>query len=171
MSELRLPDSVKALVEMHPAEDLALNVLRRGLPDLPIFTRVPGDRELLELAEASDGIFVVIRRGGSYGIWDGETRFVDHAGIEVQVFVYGDDAEERASLVHEAVRVTFRDSMLRQDYYPGLGCINWHYVEEEGRRKTDWATSIGPVQYADLPTGWERFEARHQIKIRRPIWG
>lgn len=171
MSELQLPDSVRSLVEMHPAEDLALQVLRKGLPDIPIRTRVPGDLEAFRLVKAPDGVLIVVRRAGTYGLWDGDTRFVDHAGIEVQVFVYGEDAEERAALVQEAVRVTFRNSMLQQDYYPGLGCINWHYVEEEGRRKTDWATSTGPVQYADLPVGWERYESRHQLKIRRPIWG
>jgi len=166
--ELRVPGSIRKLVEQPPAEDIALRVLREAMPDVPIRSRIPAEPELWPTKE---GLLIVCRRGSSYGTWGGETRFVNHAGIEVQVFAYGPDAEERAALAHEACRVAFRDAMIRQDYYPGLGSISWHYMQEEPRRKADWATATGPVQYADLPSGWERYEARHQLFIRRPIWG
>ena len=166
--EVQIPDSIRNLVEMAPAEDLVLRILRNALPDVPIYSRIPGEHDIWPTQE---GLLIVPRRGSSYGVWGGESRFMDHAGVEIHVFTYGPDDEERAAWAHEACRVAFRNALINQDYYPGLGSLCGHYVEEEARRKADWATASGPVQYADLPTGWSRYEARHQIYIRRPIWG
>ncbi|MFE9924268.1 hypothetical protein ACFYQA_22600 [Streptomyces sp. NPDC005774] len=154
-----LPAHIKALAELSPVEDLMLAVLRQGLPGIQVNTLISKDQTFP---------LVLARRDPSWGAWTGDARFLDAARVGVHVFCEDPDGDEDAAILSEAVRVVLRDAWLNQTVYPGLGHITRVDLASAPRRQTDWATSTGPVQYADLPTGVWRYEATYDIEIRKP---
>lgn len=146
-----------ALVEMTPAEDLILAILRDALPNIPIHTLVELHQEMP---------FVLIRSSGSWGQWGGDERFIDSTTLDVQTFAEGLNADSDANLLAEAVRVALRDA--KHKVVPGKGYLLAVEVLERPKRAPDWANSVGPVQYADLPAGVQRWETIYRIAIRRP---
>lgn len=160
-----LPASVSSRVEMKPFEDVGLAVLRDAFPDIKVVSLIPND------AQTDNDILVLVRRASGWGTWNGDTRFVDEGALSVQVFTAGDDADERGALVSEAIRVAFRDAWRahRPTYYPGIGSLIRVDMLEEPVRKADWATASGPVQYADLPEGWFRYETIYSLRVRKPM--
>lgn len=158
-----LPASVAGLVEMTPVEDLIHRILTDAFPDMAddIVTLVEQD------AFSQHDLIVLARRSDPHGPWDGDDRFIDNAGLTVHVYAGGIDADERAALVSEAVRVALRDAWMNPVYYPGLGQLKKVHQYQAPLRKTDWMPSQGPVQYADLPHGWVRYESKSDIYIRR----
>lgn len=162
-----LPASVASRVEMTPVEDLMLAILRDAFPDMR--------DDIVSLVEqdvfTQHDLLVMPRRSSAWGDWDGDDRFIDNAGVTFHVYAGGDDADERAALLCEAIRVAMRDAWRMGKYYEGLGQLKRAHVIQEPIRKTDWMPSAGPVQYADLPHGWTRYEIKFDIYIRRPIWG
>lgn len=163
---MELPESVKARLEASPLVDLVLRVLRDALPDVQLGTLIPAEPRLWPRRR---GLFVLVRRYASRGVFSGQDRFLETGGIQVHVFAHGPDAEQRCELVSEAVRVVLRDAVLAGRYYPGLGCVTRVWLDDEPLAEADWATASGPVQYADLPSGWRRFETRFQVTARRPL--
>lgn len=158
---LGLPASVTGLVEMAPVEDLVLAIIHDGLPDVPCFSLISqttGDMEF----------FIIARRSPYTGTWDGDPRFIDHANVSVNVFCKGADADMKAALISEAVRVVIRDAAKTQKVYPGIGHLMSARMNTEPARQPDWASSTGPVQYADLPAGFQRYQSNWTLKIRRP---
>lgn len=153
-----LPESVLRLVEMTPVEDLLLAVLREGLPDVPIQTLIQPNQ---------DFPFVLIRSTGSWGTWQGDARFIDSSTVDVHAFCDGLNADTDANLLSEAVRVVLRDSVNK--VHPGKGHLVSVEMLDRPKRSPDWATSVGPVQYADLPTGVERWETSYRITLRKPV--
>ena len=164
LSYLGLPAEITTRVELHPVEDIMLRVLRGALPASPIYSMIPFDQTRL------GDYFILVRRLPGWGIWDGDDRFVDFAGVGVHVFTKDPNADEKAALISEAVRVAIRDAVRSNTYFPDLGALKKVRMDEEPVRRTDWATSSGPVQFADLPSGYQRYEARYSLWIRRPIW-
>ncbi|MDX3405153.1 hypothetical protein PV708_02735 [Streptomyces sp. ME02-6977A] len=154
-----LPPEIKALAELSPVEDLMLAVLRQGLPGIQVQSLI---------AKGQTFPLVIARRDPSFGNWQGDTRFLDAARVGVHVFCEDPDGDEDAAILSEAVRVVLRNAWLNQTVYPGLGHITRVDLASAPRRQTDWATSTGPVQYADLPTGVWRYEATYDIEIRKP---
>ncbi|WP_432006307.1 hypothetical protein [Streptomyces parvus] len=154
-----LPPEIKALAELSPVEDLMLAVLRQGLPGIQV-------RSLI--AKNQTFPLVIARRDPSFGIWGGDTRFLDAARVGVNVLCEDPDGDQDAAILSEAVRVVLRDAWLKQAVFPGLGHITRVQLASAPRRQTDWATSTGPVQYADLPTGVWRYESTYDIEIRKP---
>ncbi|WP_394615884.1 hypothetical protein JNUCC0626_40140 [Lentzea sp. JNUCC 0626] len=154
-----LPPSVLALVELAPVEDICLRVLREGLPDVPIVSLIADD---------APGLFILVRRLPALGNWKGDPRFTDWGRFSVNVFAQDPDGDEKSALVSEAVRVVMRNAWLAHASYPALGSIISIKMRGEPSRKPDWATSTGPVQYADLPTGMWRYESTYDLKIRKP---
>jgi hypothetical protein len=152
-----LPAEVLNLVEMSPVEDVILTLLREKLPDIPIQTRVQPGQTFP---------FVMIRNDGSWGDWTGDPRFLDASILAVHCFCQGLNADEDASLLSEAVRVILRDS--KNYAVPGRGHIVSTHMTDRPKRTPDWATSTGPVQYADLPTDVERWEGNYRVVIRKP---
>ena len=148
---------VLGLIEMSPVEDLLLAILRDGFPDVSVQT-------LIKSAQTFP--FVLIRSTGSWGTWQGDERFIDSSTIEVQCFASGINADADANLLSEAVRVVLRDS--KNKVVPGKGHIIGVEMLDRPKRSPDWATSVGPVQYADLPTGVERWETTYRATIRKP---
>lgn len=154
-----LPPEIRALAELSPVEDLMLAVLRQGLPGIQVQSLIAKNQRFP---------LVIARRDPSFGNWAGDTRFLDAARVGVDVFCEDPDGDEDAAILSEAVRVVLRNAWLNQTVYPGLGHITRVDLASAPRRQTDWATSTGPVQYADLPTGVWRYEATYDIEIRKP---
>lgn len=152
-----LDPSVLELVEMSPVEDLLLALLRERLPAVSIQSRIKQKQTFP---------FVLIRSVGAWGAWDGDERFLDSSVVEIHAFAEGLNAEEDANLLSEAVRVILRDS--KNVVVPNRGHIVSLDMIDRPRRTPDWATSVGPVQYADLPVGVERFETSYRVTIRKP---
>jgi hypothetical protein len=64
------------------------------------------------------------------------------------------------------VRTVLRTAWLEHWHFPGLGSVIQIDMQHEPSRRADWATSAGPVQYADLPHGYWRYESSYLIQIR-----
>ena len=164
LSYLGLPAEITDVVELHPVEDIALRILRDRFPSIQVNSLIEFDQS------AITDCFILVRRIPSWGSWQGDHRFVDFAGLAVHVFTKEPDADEKAAIVSEAVRVALRDASYSNAYFSGLGGLIKIRMDEEPTRRTDWATSSGPVQFADLPQGFQRYESRYSLWIRRPIW-
>lgn len=155
---MTLPDAILDLTEMGPVEDILLSLLRPVFqPHLPVQTRVEMDQ---------DFPLVVVRRADTLGDWRGDPRFLDNAVLVVHTFAEGPDADEDAALLAEAVRVVLNQCV--NVVVPGKGHITKVEMRGAPRRSPDWVTATGPVQYADLPTGVERYETRYQVWIKKP---
>ena len=154
-----LPDSVLGLIENAPVEDMLLAILRKGLPDVPIVSLIAND---------PPPHFVLVRRYSGLGGWGGDPRFTDGGRFFVHAFTQDPDGDYKGAVLSEAVRVILRTAWLEHWRFPDLGSIIEIHMLSEPTRKTDWATASGPVQYADLPTGYWRYESTYSIKIRKP---
>lgn len=155
--ETTMPQSVLDLIEMSPVEDLLLGLLPSKLPDVKFNT-------LIEPEQAFP--FVLIRCGGSWGNWAGDQRFLDAAQVEVHTFAVGVNADEDAAKLAEAIRVILRDSV--NVVVPQRGHITDIQMTSRPTRVTDWSTSSGPVQYANLPSGVYRYQTEYHLIIRKP---
>lgn len=154
-----LPPSVFALMEMSPVEDILLAILRRGLPDVSFVTLIADD---------PPANFVLVRRTNGLGGWDGDPRFIDSGRFIVHTFTQDPDGDYKGAVLSEAIRVVLRTAWLEHWSFPELGSVISIQMHQEPSRRTDWATSVGPVQYADLPAGYWRYETTYEIKIRKP---
>jgi hypothetical protein len=154
-----LPESIRGKSEFPLAEDFALAVLRKRLPEVRTQSQIEDDQQ---------APFILVRRSPELQAWRGHSRFVDVVSLDVECFTEGPDADEDAGLLAEAVRVAFRDAWLENDVYPGLGNLAYHRMTISPHYAPDWATATGPVQYADLPTGFVRYQSTHRLDIRVP---
>ena len=161
LSQYRLPSAVASKVEMSPMEDVGLFILRNELPDLPSYSLIP--------EQVQEDAFAVVRRSFPFGEWRGDPRFFDAARIDIHVYTQDPLGDTRGALVSEAIRVAFRDAFLKNLYVPGRGWVSKTKLLGEPVRKTDWATSAGPVQYADLPAGFWRYESKYAVQVRREL--
>jgi hypothetical protein len=161
VADLDLPQSVLDLTEFTPMEDVALYILRAALPDVPCFSLIPDD--------PPRGAWLLVRRESAFGEWRGNSRFLDFGRVAIQAFTEDPDGDEKAALLSEAVRVCMREARLANLEIPGVGWVTRIEMLAEPVRKTDWATSQGPVQFADLPNGYWRYEARYALYVRKRL--
>ncbi|WP_159795648.1 hypothetical protein [Puerhibacterium puerhi] len=154
-----LPDSVLETAEFSPVEDVILPIVRRRLPGARIYSEIPEPRMFP---------FAVIRVAPTNQFWTGDMRFIDWASIFVHVFTEDPDGDRKASLFSDAIRVALFRAFREQDSTEH-GSLSALRMTNRPTRKSDWATSQGPVQYADLPTSVTRYESLYTIKIRRPF--
>lgn len=157
-----LPESVRTRVEFSPVEDIFLTILRSAFPDMHIVSLIPED-----LGAVADFPFVVVRRASTGGEWRGDPRFIDHARLAVQVFAKDPDGDSKAALVSEAIRSALHEAWRSHVNVPGRGTILQITMDSEPEGVTDWATAVGPVQYADLPAGVHRYEAEFLVSVRK----
>lgn len=157
-----LPASIRAIAERTPVEDFLLDLFRQELPDIPTNSLIADDQVFP---------FILVRRIPGVGEESGDPRFIDAATVSIQTFVPDPDGDEDSAILSEACRVVLRDAWLKQKGVPARGHITDMEMLMSPRRVTDWATSTGPVQYADLPTAVIRYEAQYALSIRRPIRG
>lgn len=168
ISHLGMPASVVAGQELTPAEDFMLTLLRDLHPDLSFVSWIPFDQSD---ASSVTSPFILVRRVPSMTGLDYDERFIDLANISIQVFARDPDADQKAAVISEAVRSSLHKAVKWPKYYRGLGSLVTVHRSEEAVRKTDWASGVGPVQFADLPAGFIRYEAVYTVQIRRPVWG
>lgn len=155
-----LPQSVLDLVELSPVEDILLHILRADLPDIPVVSLI---------AEDPPPTFILVRRLHGFGNWQGDPRFTDAARFTIHTYTADPNGDEKGALLSEAVRVVLRNAWLDHRQVPGRGSIIKIRMTNEPTRVADWATASGPVQYADLPSGFFRYETMYEIKIRKPL--
>lgn len=159
-----IPASIRNAVQLTPIEDVVLNVLRERHPDIEFYSLIPYDQL------GMDG-FVLIRRTSGNGYWSGRSQLLDAGQFLVQVYTQDPDGDWRGAMISEGVRASLEAAGKEHRYYPGIGSIVRLRCVEEPVRKTDWVTATGPVQFADLPTGYTRYESRFKITVRPPLWG
>ena len=135
-----------------------LALMRAAFPDMPVHSLIPLHPTFP---------FLLVRRHRPIGQWSGDPRFTDTGVIEVQAFTQGINGDEEGALISEAVRVALRDAWLSHARIPGLGSVIEIQLDDEPHRAADWATSTGPVQYADLPAQVTRYESTYRVEIRR----
>lgn len=152
-----LPESVLAAVDIKPIEKIALAALRDKYPDLKIGTLI---------ADNQTFPFMLLRRDGDWGDWDGDPRFLDAGQLSVQTFASGIEADTDAGQLGWAALVGLRESV--NQVFPGLGHITKARMLGAPHRMSDWASSTGPVQFADLPAGVVRYETTFFVEFKKP---
>lgn len=154
-----IPERVRAMAEMPPIEDVILYLLREAFPDVPVHSLVPLRSDLFP--------FILARGSTAATLWDGDERFIDSAIVAIHTFTEDPDGDDQGAVLSEAIRIALRDAARRQVRLPGGARLHKVTVHQRPRRVTDWATSTGPVQYADLPAGTYRYETTYRVWIRR----
>ena len=112
--------------------------------------------------------FILVHRTRPLENWGGDPRFTDAGRLLVSVFTTDPDGFEKGQHISEAVRIVMRTAWLEKWTFPTLGSVIRIEMKKEPTRSPDWATSAGPVQFADLPANTTRFEAEYLMKVRRP---
>lgn len=154
-----LPESVRNLAEQVPAEDLALDILRVGLPDIEIVSQI---------RKSQTFPVILARRLPTFTDFGSDERFLADVDLAIHAFAEDPDGDRDAAIISEAARVVLRNAWLDHYYNPALGSVSWFEVLSPPRRVPDWATASGPVQYADLPSNVWRYEARYRLVVRKP---
>lgn len=160
-NDLGLPASITSLAELTPFEDIALAILRKGVPDIPVQSLIPPAGEL-------EFPFILVYRARALENWGGDPRFTDAGRLTVSVFTTDPNGREKGQIVSEAVRVVMRTAWLEHWYFPEYGSINKLIMKVEPTQSPDWATSSGPVQFADLPANTFRHETEYYLTVRKP---
>lgn len=164
--QLGLPDSIGETVEFSPLQRVGVAILREAHPDVPIHEKIP-----LRFEKGERDAFVVVRRINALGMWEGRGGLLDSGALAIHVFSRDPDGETKGAILSEAMRASLFKAARNNWYDPEIGALSRIRVDEETNRKTDYATSAGPVQYADLPHGWWRHETRLMLWVRpASVW-
>jgi hypothetical protein len=154
-----LPASALNRVKNRPIEDVALAILRRGLPDVPSYALIPKD---------TPSYFLIVRGLPELGDYNGRRGLLHQVDFAVHAYAQDPEGDEKAALLGDAVVDVMEQAFLEHWALPGFGTVNKIKCFQYPSREPDWATSTGPVQYADLPTGDWRYEARFRARINTP---
>lgn len=156
---LDLPASVLSRVRNRPAEDVGLAILRRGLPDVPSYALIPID---------TPAYFLLVRGVPEMGLYNGRRGLLHEMEFAVHIYAEDPDGDEKAALLGDAVVDVMEQAFYEHWQFTQYGSINLIVCTQYPSREPDWATASGPVQYADLPTGDWRYEARFRARINTP---
>ena len=166
--DVGLPDSIMSKVRYSPMEDVALAILRRAFPDVLVLSLIPDDQPPSPEGGGDADYFILTRRAYQWGEWGGDKRgFMDSGGIEIHVYTKDPDGDLKGALISEAVRSAFEQAAKEKWRIDDTTTVHAVQMIIEPIRKADWATSQGPVQYADLPQGSWRYITTYQVKTRR----
>lgn len=158
--DLDLPPNILAMIEFSAVEDVAKAILEPVMAPIPVETAI-------EVHPPYP--YVVVRRMSTDGDWTGDMRgFYDSARLAVHVYADDPNGDAKAALISEAVRKALWQAKTDCWSHPELGALTNIRMTMEPTRRADWATSTGPVQYADLPTGGWRYETHYALTIRPP---
>ncbi|MGL5825558.1 MAG: hypothetical protein ACRCYU_12220 [Nocardioides sp.] len=152
-----ISDAVRNLAAFSAIEDILLAVLRPKLADVQVKTLI---------ATGQTFPMVLVRRTDQYGEWSGDPRFIDTATVAVQCYAEDPDGDADAEVLSQAVRSALRASI--NEVVPDLGHLVYVDMIRAPRRAPDWASAVGPVQYADLPSGVHRYETVYDLTFRSP---
>lgn len=158
-----LPASVLGLVAPEPlVEDCVLDILRAQIPDIPWAD---------ETEQSSPPPFGIVRRDSYVGGGSEDHRFIAGAYCAIHTFTDGIDADINNSRLQEAVKLVMLGAGYRQPKIRDWGYVSSVRLVEPYRKRSDWQNSEGPVQYADLPNDYTRYESVWEVKIRRATLG
>lgn len=148
-----------------PVEDLLLELL------WPLEDEIPG---LIIRSLIPDGVtcpFVLVRRepgaysSASFG-FAGDDRFLMRSVVKVNTFTADPDGDAKGALLQDVIRRRLSACHHRQVVVPEMGSIARIQTSAPAQRVSDWATSTGVVQYANLPKGAHRYEATYGLVVR-----
>lgn len=151
-----LPDEVLDLVELHPLEDLVLGIFATDLASVARGTRY---------AKAQAFPYILVRVVDDWGRPKQDHRFVSTRQLVIHTLCDGLNAEEDAALLGEAARVVLTGAVNRETERGWLSKVDPISLPSQS---PDWAAATGPVQYADLPPGVVRYQAKYEVSYRRP---
>lgn len=154
-----IPSYIMAMAEESPAEDLGLDILRTALPGINVVTQVSRDTTFP---------LVLVRRTPNFLGNIGDIRFLDSVDLAISTFTQDPDGDRDGAILSGVCKVVLRDAWLKHYNNPAIGSVTFMEVISPPRRVPDWATSTGPVQYADLPSNVWRHEARYRLVVRKP---
>jgi hypothetical protein len=98
---------------------------------------------------------------------DSDPRFTRRYGFSVETFTEGINGDVAGARLQEIVYARLFTALRKQEVVEGVGYLTELTTLSPARRASDWATSTGVVQYANLPKGYHRYEASYGIGIRR----
>lgn len=153
----------------NPPEDFLLALLR------PLEDEIPGLTVSSIIADDLKVPYLLCR--SDTGAWDGDNntagrdrRFMRRFTADIQTWLEGPDADQRSAWLQEIVYLYLRTAWSRQVIVPGMGHISHLGVSTYAHEVPDWATSTGVNQYAQLPKGTMRYQAKYRVYVR-PDWG
>lgn len=94
-----------------------------------------------------------------------DIRFIRPALLSIDTITAGVNADDDGSALQEACRIAIFEAWRNQIVIPGQGYIARVENSVMASRKSDWATSTGPVQYASLPRGAMRYESNYRLLL------
>lgn len=148
-------EKYKDQTKFHLGEELARDLVRLVLPE--------SVQVSCELEEANLAPCVLVVLGAGASSFMRTNNHVQIVDADFWVFVEGTDAKIEGGLICEAMRTGLLELVERQiDVRPGVAFTQLVQLQV-GHRETDWAPAVGPVQYADLPQGWERFSCAYRF--------
>ncbi|WP_326554673.1 hypothetical protein [Micromonospora sp. NBC_01813] len=154
-----IPPQLAAMAERVPIEDILLGILRPALAGVEVVTQVRRHQAFPA---------VLVRRLPTFYLFSGDERFLEQADVAVHGFAIDPNGDRDAAILSEAARVALRNAALNNWGSSSTGWVKNMQTLSPARRQPDWATSAGPVQYADLPSNTWRYEGRYRLTIRKP---
>lgn len=174
MSDLeQFPQSLDELLGSDPTFGPVENLICALLK--PVEQFVPGLRisPWIENYEAFHTPYVVVRKeSGAFAsdvFGDPDSTYLQRAVIHIETFTDDPDGDQKGAWLQEILRVRLRTCWKKSIVVPGLGHIGRVRISSPPHRATDWATSTGVVQYANLPKNMHRYEATYGILVRPPL--
>lgn len=157
---MALPESVEAAAAGIPLpEDIVLGILRDVIPELHFTSLIDQD---------CPTPFVLVRGVVSPGRFGVDERFQHEVFFTCESFTSGLDGDRDGGVILNAVVRRLYEAALRNTpVYDGLGWLNEVELISAPARKSDWATSEGPVQYADLPSDYVRYICTFRALVKR----
>lgn len=157
-----LPASVLAKTAFAPSiEDFILPLLWQELPEVPAWSLLP------EAIPPEFGVLVRKALGPGSNATD-PRGFLEDVYVEIDCFTTDPDGDENGELLAKAVGFVLRDAWLNATVINNTW-ISRFEVPDEPARKADFVDSSGPVQYADLPQGYWRYQARYRLLLRHNV--
>lgn len=144
-------------------EDLFLAILSeffKDHPDVHIYDQYSEDMELPAVIPLS------ANRSGMVAYQTSEDRWMRSGIIELNTIASGNDREIVNAQLQEACRHAIFEAWYHQRDYANHGSISTVSNSNYARPESDWATTSHAVQYAKLPAGASRYEARYRVLVR-----
>lgn len=159
---LDIPAELAEFIDFSPLEDFMVRILRPVFESagVDVFALVPDEPKLP---------LIVPRRLSSFGTWGGDARgLLDKSRLAIHVYTMDPNGDQKGALYSEIVRGVLQRASDEHWSDPEIGVITKITMTEAPVRVSDWATSQGPVQYADLPVGAYRHETHYSVLTRPP---
>lgn len=144
-------------------EDLLLTILDdyfKDHPEVHVYERYSEDMQLPAIVPLS------ANRSGMVAYQTPEDQWVRSGIVELNTIATGPDRDLVNAQLQEACRHAIYEAWFHQRDYPNHGVINKVSNSNYARPETDWATTSHAVQYAKLPSGSSRYEARYRLLVR-----